>query len=454
MASHDTTPGVTSTDARIQQEGLRRELGRWDLTAVGVNQVIGGGIFALAAGLAVNTGSWAPWLVAAVAFASLLIALSFAEVGSRFDGTGGPYLYTRAAFGRFPAFEVGWMMWFTRAASWASVINVLVDALGRYWPLLLGPIARPLLLAGIIGLIAWINIRGIRQSSLVVNTLTIAKLLPLVVFILIGIAYVDWTSFVQPATMSMQQLSTGALILVFAFGGYEVVPVLGGETKDPRRAIPFALIMTIVIVGAVTLLTQVVAFGTFPGIAQSRTPLADSAAVFMGAAGAVMITVGAVLSTSGNNMGQALSGSRNLFALAEQGDLPRWFGHVHPQFRTPSNAILVTAAVAFALAVTGSFVTMAAASAISRLVVYVMTCAALLRLRSRFAGPEPQVSRGIVVNPPAFVVPGGPIVPGLAIVIASAIILGATRIQLISGAGALVAGAILYLIAVRGGQRQ
>src|SRR5690606_36948996 len=124
---------------------------------------------------------------------------------------------------------------------------------------------------------------------------------------------------------------------------------------------------------SITLLTQIVAFGTLPGIAASRTPLADSAATFMGAAGAALITLGAVLSTSGNNMGQALSGSRNLFALAEQGDLPKWFGYVHPRFRTPSNAIVVTSVVALVLAVTGSFVTMAAASAISRLVVYVLT---------------------------------------------------------------------------------
>lgn len=446
---------MVSTDTPPQDEGLRRELGRWDLTAVGVNQVIGGGIFALAAGLAANTGSWAPWMVAGVALASLLIALSFAEVGSRFEGTGGPYLYTRAAFGRFPAFEVGWMMWFTRAASWASVINVLVDALGRYWPVIGVGLGRTLLLAAIIGAIAWINIRGIKQSSFVVNVLTVAKLLPLVIFILIGIAYVDWGSFSAPATMTTAQLSNGALILIFAFGGYEVIPVLGGETRDPRRAIPFALIMTIVIVAAVTLLTQVVAFGTLPGIAESKTPLADSAATFMGAAGALLITLGAVLSTSGNNMGQALSGSRNLFALAEQGDLPGWFGQVHPKFRTPANAIVVTAVVSLALAVTGSFVTMAAASAISRLLVYVMTCAALLRLRApQFNGPVPQVSGGIVVNRAAFVVPGGPVIPMLAIVIAVAIIFGATRTQLISGTGALVAGAFLYLIAVRGGRQR
>ncbi len=426
--------------------GLRRELGRWDLTAIGVNQVIGGGIFALAASLAANTGSWGPWMIAAVALASMLIALSFAEVASRFDGTGGSYLYTRVAFGRFPAFEVGWMMWFTRAASWASVINVLLDALGRYWPIVLRPIGRPLVMTAIIGAICWVNIRGIRQSSLVVNVLTVAKLLPLVIFSVVGIFYVDWTSFSAPASVTPAQLSTGALLLIFTFGGYEVVPVPGGETKDPARAIPFALVMTIVLVGIVTLLTQVVAFGTLPGIASSRTPLADSAAMFMGAAGAALITIGAVFSTSGNNVGQALSGSRNLFALAEQGDLPAWFGYVHPRYRTPSNAVLVTSAVALVLAVTGSFATMAAASAISRLLVYVATCGSTIRLRGRaFRGQ---------VKEAAFVVPGGPIIPATAIVISLAILFGATPVQLKAGAYAFAAGAALYLVATMGGKQR
>jgi APA family basic amino acid/polyamine antiporter len=439
------------TSTPTGREGLRRELGRWDLTAIGVNQVIGGSIFALAATLAANTGSWGPWMIAAVAVASMLVALSFAEVASRFDETGGPYLYTRAAFGRFLAFEVGWMMWFTRAASWASVINVLIDALGRYWSVISAGLARTLLLAIIIAIIAAINIRGIRQSSIVVNILTVAKLLPLIIFVVLGLPHVEWAPFAAPADVTIQQLSTGALLLIFAFGGYEVVPVLGGEAKDPRRTIPFALIMTIVIVAAVTLLTQVVAFGTLPGIATSRTPLADSAAMFMGAAGAVLITVGAVFSTSGNNMGQALSGSRNLFALAEQGDLPAWFGHVHPRYRTPSNAILLTAGVAFVLAATGSFATMAAASAISRLLVYVMSCAALLRLRSpRFGNQrEPVEVNGVLVNPASFRVAGGPVIPGLAILIGMAILAGATPQQLQSGTWALVAGAVLYFIAVR-----
>ena len=419
---------------------LKRELGKWDLTAIGVNQVIGGAVFALPAALAANAGAWSPWMVAAVGVASMLIALPFAEVASRFEGTGGPYLYTRAAFGRFPAFEVGWMMWFTRAASWASVINVLVASLGFYWPSLTAGAPRALLMTAIIGALAVINIRGIRQSSIVVNVLTAGKLLPLTIFVVAGIFFVQWPRLQPGARPSLAQFSASGLLLIFAFGGYEVVPVPAGETRNPRRDVPFALIMTIAIVTVLMTLAQIVAVGTLPGLAASKTPLADSAALFLGATGAAMITIGAVFSTSGNNMGQALSGSRNLFALAEQGDLPHFFGRIHPAFRTPANAILVTAGISLMLALSGTFQSMAQASAISRLLVYLATCASTLRLRSsRFTD---------VVKPAAFTVPLGPVIPVSAMVIALTILAGATSVQLRNGLAALAAGGILYFIAV------
>lgn len=422
---------------------LRRELGRWDLTAIGVNQVIGGALFAQPSLYAASVGAWSPWLVAAGGLASMLIALSFAEVGSRFDGTGGPYLYARAAFGRFAAFEVGWMLWFTRAASWAAVINVLATALGFYVPALGSGWPRAAFISAIIVTLAGINIRGIKQSSLVLNVLTVGKLLPLIVFVVVGIFFIDTTLLVPHQTPSLTQLSATGLLLIFAFGGYEVVPVPAGEARDPKRAVPFALIMTIIIVTIVMTLVQIVALGTLPGLATSRTPLADAAVLLMGASGAALLTMGAVLSTTGNNMGQALSGSRNLFALAEQGDLPRFFGWVHPIFRTPVNAILVTSGVSLVLAVSGRYADLALASAISRLLVYVATCASTLRLRSPvFSGR---------VNSPTFVVPFGPVIPSAAIVIALAMLAGARREQLIAGAVSLVVGGLLYLIAVRRG---
>ena len=423
---------------------MKRELGRWDLTAIGVNQVIGGAVFALPAGLAA-LGAWSPWMLAVVGLGSMLIALSFAEVASRFDATGGSYLYTRAAFGRFAAFEVGWMLWFTRAASWGSVINVLVSSLGFYWPAVTAGAIRTVFLTVLITLIAAINIRGIRQSSFVVNVLTVGKLLPLFVFIAAGWIYIDWARLVPGAPPSLEQISASGLLLIFAFGGYEVVPVPGGESRNPERAVPFALIMTILVAGAVMILAQIVALGTHPDLTTSKAPLAEATALVLGAGWAAMITIGAVISTSGNNMGQALSGSRNLFALAEQGDLPAFFGRVHPRYRTPMNAILVTAGVSLVLAVTGTFATLAAASAISRLLVYVATCASTLRLRQpRFADR---------VKPALFVVPGGPLVPAAAIAFALAILAFASRLQLLAGTGALLAGAALYAVAVRGSGR-
>ncbi len=420
---------------------LRRALGRWDLTAIGVNQVIGGAVFAMPAAVAAVAGRWSPLLILLVGLASLMIAATFAEVSSRFDATGGPYLYTRAAFGRFAAFEVGWMMWFTRVASWASVINVLVASLGFYVPSVTAGAPRAILLTTLIATLTVINVLGIRQSAVVVNALTIGKLLPIAVFILVGLPAVQLSALRPDSALSISQISTAALLLIFAYGGYEVVPVVAGEARDPRRAIPLALILTIVLVAVILTLAQIVSISTLPDLASSKTPLADAAARLMGPAGAMLITVGALLSTTGNNMGQALSGSRNLFALAEQRDLPPFFGRIHPRFRTPVNAILTTAIVSLFLALSGTFVTMAAASAISRLVVYVATCASTLRLRA--------VGTMVAVPPPVFVVPFGPIVPIAAILIALGILAGATATQLGAGAGALLAGAVLYLAASR-----
>ena len=419
---------------------LRRELGRWDLTAIGINQVIGGAVFAMPATLAAYVGGWSPILIVLVGFASLLIAATFAEVGSRFDATGGPYLYTKAAFGRFAAFEVGWMQWFTRVASWASVINVLVASLGFYWPTITAGTPRTILLTAIIAALTLINILGIRQSAWVVNVLTIGKLVPLALFIAFGLPEMGYGGLEIHGVPPVSDLSRSALLLIFAFGGYEVIPVPAGESKDPRRTVPFALIMTIVVVTIILTLTQIVALGILPSLPTSKTPLADASLLIMGATGALVITLGAVLSTLGNNMGQALSGSRSLFALAENGDIPRFFARVSARFGTPVVAILFTAVVSLILATTGSFSTMAQASAVSRLIVYVATCAAALRLRSpRFAG---------IVAEPTMRVPLGPVIPIAAILIALAILFGATPVQLRAGGIALAAGAVLFLIAV------
>ncbi|HXW08613.1 MAG TPA: APC family permease [Vicinamibacterales bacterium] len=431
-----TTPVVPALPEG-QAAGLRRELGRWDLTAFGVNQVIGGGVFALPSVLAAIVGAWSLAVILAVGLGSMLIALSFAEVASRFERTGGSYLYARAAFGRLAAFEVGWLLWFTRTASWASVMHVLVMSLGFYWPALTAGIPRFATMTAIVLVVTAINLRGIRESSLAVNALTVGKLTPLLVFIAAGLFFAEPGRLAPGTAPSLAEWSATGLLMIFAFGGYETLPIVAGEARNPRRGVPFALVATIAVVTVVYALIQAVALGTLPGLASSRTPLADASLAFLGAGGAALMTLGAVISTSGNNLGGAISGSRILFAMAEQGDLPRFMARVHARYRTPVTAILVTSAVTYLLALSGTFSALAEASAISRLVTYLVTCAAALRLRhARFAG---------LVEPATFTVPFGPAIPLAAIGIGLAILAGATRTQLTAGALGLLAGALLYL---------
>jgi amino acid transporter len=246
--------------------------------------------------------------------------------------------------------------------------------------------------------------------------------------------------------------------LIFAYGGYEVTGVLAGEAANPRRDVPFAFVATLIIVAIVMSLTSLVATGILPDVAGTRTPLADAAALFLGVGGAAMISIGSVISMTGNNMGQLLNGSRTIFALAENGDLPRWFGKVHADYRTPSNAILFGAGVALTLALTGSFVALAAVSAIARLVMYLAVCLSTLVLRKRDREIAAQVGAHFsdpirAVAPPKFTVPGGPVIPVVAAVVSLGILAGATNAQLTSGVAALAAGAILYLIAPKTDQR-
>jgi amino acid transporter len=190
-------------------------------------------------------------------------------------------------------------------------------------------------------------------------------------------------------------------------------------------------------------LAQFVAQRVLPDLGQHATPIADAAAVLLGAAGALMIGVGSVVSMTGNNAGQVLSGSRMLFALAEHGELPAFFGRVHPRYRTPANAVVFTSAVALALGLSGSFAKLAVVSALARLVTYTGTCASTLRLRSARFG---RGGRGPHVNAATFVVPLGPVIPTIAILVSAAVVAGATREQLLGGLSALAAGAGFFVV--------
>jgi amino acid transporter len=415
------------------QPTLCRVLGRWDLTALGINQVIGGAIFLVPAPIAAQLGNWSPLGFVLAGFAMLLVALCYAETGSRFRETGGAYLYSRAAFGKFVGFQVGWMQWFVRVSSQAAIVSGIAGVIAYYWQPANRGWSQALLVSSITLLIGYWHTRGIRQSAWAIRFFTVGKLVPLLIFVAAGLFLIDWRPFWSFPAVSPHQTLTAGLMLVFAYGGFETIPVISGEAKNPRRDLLYTLVATILCVTIVMSLAQAVYVVSLPGITNSETPLTDSARATLGWAGAALMSAGSIISIFGSNVSSSLAASRMLFALAENGDIPPFLGRITSGHRAPAAAIWFSTAVTLVLAITGSFTVIAGVSSLARLVTYGSVSVATLVLRSsRFP-------------PAAFVLPFGSVIPVFATAISLATLAGATSDQLKAGTLALATGAALYL---------
>jgi amino acid transporter len=280
-------------------------------------------------------------------------------------------------------FQVGWLVWLTRVTAFAALCNLLLEYLAHFWPAATSPGWRIVLATGVVAVIAAVNIRGVRPAALVANAFTIGKLVPLVLFVAVGLFFIEPTGFVPTATPVAADFSSAMLLLVFAFTGFETATVPTGEVRDPRRNLPFAILVAMAVIVPLYLLVQAVCIGTLPELAGSTRPLADAAARFAGAFGAAVITVGALISIAGTLNGLLLAAPRILFAMAEQRQLPRALAATHARFHTPHVAIAVSAACMLALTLSGSFLTAVAISTLTRLLAYAATCAALPVLRRR-----------------------------------------------------------------------
>lgn len=354
-----------------------------------VNSIIGSGIFGLPSLITRQLGAAGPAAWVAAAVFSGIIMLCFAEVASRFTATGGPYLYARVAFGRFTGILMGWLTWLVRLASAAANANLFVIYLAEFWTHAQAPISRVIVLTALIGMLTLINYMGVNAGTQLSNVFTVAKLLPLLVFIFMGGIYL--VGHHQRVPLSIANTGSGSwldamLLMVFAYGGFEGALLPMGEAKDPRRDAPFALITALVTCAVVYTLVQVVVMGVLANSAASDRPLAAAAHVFMGNVGTAFISLGALLSIYGYLSSMILNTPRLTFALAEQGDFPGIFAAVHPRFRTPYVSILVFAALLWGLAFTGSFQWNVVLSAIARLFYYGIVCAALIALRRRAPG--------------------------------------------------------------------
>jgi amino acid transporter len=365
---------------------LNRGIRRWDLVLLTINSIIGAGIFGLPSKVFQLTGPYSILSFIACAAIVLVFIFCFAEVSSRFHQTGGPYAYTKEAFGEFPGFLMGWLLMLSRIFIYATLVNLQVTYLGFFSEALTTPFARIVLITSVTAFLTWVNHIGIRNMAMLNNVLTVAKLLPLAVFIGAGLFFLEAKNFTPVTTPSVKEFSQSILLLVFAFGGFESVLVNTGEIDNPRRTLPFALLAATAVVAVFYILIQVVSIGTLPGLANADKPLAEAAEGFMGRAGANMISLGAFISILATLNVLLLSGSRLPYALSLEKQLPASFSFVHQRYKTPTLSLLVISLATLAVSIGWTFLSALTISVIIRVSVYMMVCFALLKLRAARPG--------------------------------------------------------------------
>jgi amino acid transporter len=354
----------------------------FDTICLGVNAIIGSGIFLFPGLLAREAGpaSILAFLVCGILL--IAVALCYAELGSMYRRNGGSYVYAKEAFGSIIGFGVGWISWVTAIFSWAAVANAVSSYLGYFHPFfstyLAGKGIALLLMAGF----GIINYRGIKPGARVVNVLTVAKVLPLALFVLAGSFFINADHYRPFWGTGTGSFSYAVFLALWALQGFETTPIPSGESQNPQKAVPIAALGSLIFCTCMYVLIQAVAVGVYANLAGSGTrPLADACAQFLGPAGGSVIALGAVISMIGYNAGNALGSPRFLSALAEDRFLPGRLAAAHPRFLTPAGSILITTVLACVAALFFNFASLVALSNVAVVAQYLSTCSALLWLR-------------------------------------------------------------------------
>jgi basic amino acid/polyamine antiporter, APA family len=424
-----------STPSPAGERELVRAIGVRGLTANIVNATVGAGIFVLPGLVARDLGAAAPLAYLACALAMTFIIASIAMAGSRVSLTGGIYAYVEVAFGPLVGFLIGFLVWLSCVLAAASVASALAASVALSVPAFQATAVRALGLGLVFATLAVVNVRGVAIGARLVEIITIAKLLPLLLLVAVGL------SWVRPEHLAIEwaapdRIGTASLTLLFAFVGIEIALAPSGEVRDPARTVPRAVFLALGLTTLLYLLLQLVAYavlgpalGTFVD-----APLAEVAARTLGPLGKSLIVVGGVISMLGFLTSDALGTPRSLYAFARDGLLPAALARLHPRFHTPWLAIFVNAALAWTLASAGTFATLLLLSNVAILLGYLLCCLAAIELQRRDvqAGGRP------------FVLPGGPLVPVLACVVVLWLLSRATAPELAMTGGAVVVAMLLF----------
>ena len=389
------------------EEGLKREIGIRSLALAIINITIGSGIFVIPAIIAEGLGATAIVAYFACGLLIFLIALCFADLGSKTKVSGGTYTYIETAFGPFAGFLANNIYWIGGCVfSDAAIANALADTLKYFFPFLENEIYRGLFLFIVFGLLALLNIRSVKNGVRFIEFTSLAKLIPLVVLVIVGTGFVSTQNLLWVTAPTIGNIGAASLLLFFAFLGLEGPLSNGGEMKDPKRTVPLGIFLgvagVLVLYMAIQLVTQGVLGNTMA--AHKDAPLAAVAGMAFGKWGPIIIIAVTAVAMLGTLGGDILCVPRILFAGARDGLLPKPLARVHPRFITPHIAIALYAALGFLLAISGGFKQLATIASASVLIIYLGVALAAIKLRKKDTGSTEKTFR----------VPGGVIVPLLA----------------------------------------
>ena len=406
---------------------------------LGINSIIGSGIFLLPNQAYALSGAFSLVVVLFDAVLAMSLALCFAEASGRFHRNGGPYIYARAAFGNFIGFEVGFMKAAISIIAWAAMANGFATALSAVVPVLNDPFYKNAIIILLMGSLGLINVLGVQVSKIINNIVTVGKLLPLLLFIAVGLFYVNAGNFTPmlPTGAAAETFSFGAaaLLIFYAFTGFEAIAEAAEDMENPQRNIPRAIMVVMGLVSLFYFLILAISIGVLgPDLANTKTPIATAAAVFLGSAGGFLVTAGTLVSIGGINLASSFLTPRVIVAIADDHMLPPVFSR-YSRFGTPYVAILFATVVGILIALSGSFTTLAAISVVSRFAQYVPTCLAILVLRRK--DPE---------HPSTLSVPWGPVIPVVAILVSLWLLVQAAAQKILIGLGGLIIAMPFYFI--------
>ena len=423
----------------MTEPALRRVIGVRGFAAAIFNITVGAAIFVLPAEVAGRIGAAAPLAYVVCAVATALVALCIAEAGSRVPQSGGPYAYVETAFGPYAGYLCGVLLWFGITLAMGAVATVFADAVARLVPGLGGPLPRAALLVTAYGGLAVVNIRGADLGSRVSGIATVAKVVPLIAFVVLGLPHVRAENLALGPFPSLSHLGESGLLLMFAFFGMESALQVSGEVRDAARTVPRAIALAVTGVGVLYIAVQLVAQGILGSALAApetaKAPLAAAAVQFAGRAGSTLILIAMIVSTFGFMTATMLATPRSLFALAVDGYLPRPLAAVHRTHHTPHVAIAIQGVIVCAIAITGTYVKIVIMANLSILLVYLACSVGVWRLR--------QLDAGAADKP--FVMPGGRVVPWVAAGLMVALLAKATAQAWLLTGGVMAAASLAFL---------